>query len=116
AAPSPPVPARAVEPDAEVRRGGEVGKERVVLEDDADAPRLGLHVDSTLSVRDGPPGYRDPPLVRRLEPGDQPERRGLAASRGPQKGEDAAALHGERQSVGRGRTVGSEALRDEIGR
>jgi hypothetical protein len=66
----PLVTARALEPEADVLGRGEVGKEGVVLEDDADAPRLGLHVDSTLSVRDGPPGYRDPPLVRRLEPGD----------------------------------------------
>jgi hypothetical protein len=94
--PAPLLPARALEPEADVLRRREVGRERVVLEDDTDAPRLGLHVDSALGVRHGPPGDRDPPLVRRLEPGDQPKRRRLATSRGPQQGEDAAAPDGER--------------------
>ena len=74
---------------------GHVRVERVVLEDHRDVAVLRRHVG------DVPPGDRDLAGRGRLEAGDQPQQRRLAAARGPEQDHELALAAGERDVVDR---------------
>jgi hypothetical protein len=109
------VPGAAVEVDqteADVVRHGEVGEERVVLEDDAAAAGLGRHAAALARHPQAADGHRA--RVGRLEAGDETQRRGLAAARWPEQRHDLALGDGQGQPVHRRRAVGGEALGDAV--
>ena len=87
---------------ADVLRHGQVGEQRVGLEDDAEVAlrrRQMRHVAA---------GDLDAAGVLRLEPGDHAQQRGLAAARGAEEADELALLHLQRDVVERGE--GAEAL------
>ena len=78
------------EPERHVRLHRQVREQRVVLEDDPHPAVLRHHEavgPGQLPAADG-----DPPCVRALEAGDEPEEGGLAAARRPEHGHQLAAL------------------------
>ena len=72
------------QPVLDVLRHRHVREQRVVLEDGVDVPGVRRHLRNVAAAE------LDPPGVRPLEPGDQPEQRGLARSGGPEQGEELA--------------------------
>ena len=80
-------------PEGHVVGDVEVREEGVALEDGVDRPLVGPRpgeVVSPMSTR---------PAVGLLEPGDHPQRRGLAAARRPEQGEERPAGHDEVELV-----------------
>ncbi len=59
-----------------------MGEEGVVLEDEAHAPPFGGKGGDVPALEEDPAG------VRGFQPGDDPQKGGLAAARGAQKGQD----------------------------
>ncbi len=90
--------------ELDVLGDGHVPEDRVVLEDEADVPRLGRQVRHVLLAE------TDDPLVRQDQAGDHPEDRALAAARRAEQHEKLAVLDLERHAVD-GDLVG-EALAD----
>ena len=74
----------ALEPEGDVLADGHVREERVVLEDHAEAAALGRGGRDVLAVDE------DAPRVGRLEAGDQPQHRRLAAAGGTEERDDLA--------------------------
>ena len=85
----PPIDPPHPQTEGDVLRHGHVREQRIVLEDHADIAREGLQ------VLDMPPLEVDLAGVRREEPGDQPERRRLAASRRSEQGDELALRDGQ---------------------
>ncbi len=83
-----------------------VAEQRVVLEHEADLAFAYMGVGGVLAFEDDAPG------VRRLQPGDDPQQRGLAAARRPQQGDQFTAGEVERNLVERGE--GAELLVDVL--
>ncbi len=75
--------------EGDVLEDVEVREERVVLEDGVDRPPVGLGVGDVLA------GERDRARGRRVQARDHPQRRRLAAPRGPEQGEERPARHVE---------------------
>ncbi len=73
-----------------------------MLEDHPEVAALGRQTRDLLVLNE------DAAAVRRLEAGDQAQRRGLAAARRPQQGEDLAFLHRQRETAEDG--LGAEGL------
>ena len=112
--PHPPLPvgrrhAEALEPEGDVLPHVEVGEERIVLEHHPEPPARRRRAGDVLAV------HHDTPLVGDLEPGEQAERRGLAASARAQQREEVTPRHAEREPVHRGDARESlrEAFEDE---
>ena len=82
-----------LEPERDVVRHGHVLEGRVVLEDEADPALLRRELGRVV------PGDEDLPAVRRLEPGDDPEQRGLPGAARPEKRGQRSARHLERDVV-----------------
>ena len=78
------------EPVGDVVEDGEVGKQRVRLEHDAVVALDRRQPGDVLAA------LHDRAGVLRLEPGDDPQQRGLAAARRPEKRHQLAAVDGER--------------------
>src|ERR671922_245088 len=57
-------PRQLAQPEADVLRDGEMRKQRVALEDVADAPRLRGHVDGRCAVEEDAPVHDDAARVR----------------------------------------------------
>ena len=89
----------------------QMGEQRVVLEDDADATLLRRNAHAA-GLRDDAAPDGDLSCVRRLEARDQAQRRGLAAAGGAEQREDPPRLERQGEAVHRGRPVGAEALAD----
>ena len=83
------------QPEGEVLVHRHVRVERVVLEDHGDVAVARRQMGDVLA------GDRDRPRGRRLEPGDQAQRRGLAAARRPHEDHELAVGDVERQAVDR---------------
>ena len=96
-------PVQAVQAEADIVVHGEVGEERVVLEHDADAARLGRHEAPGARHHLAAEAHRAG--VGGLEAGDEPEGGGLPAAGGAEQGDDLALLDREGQAVHRGRLV-----------
>ena len=94
-APLAPTPVAAVEPEGDVLADAQMREQGEVLEHQADpAPlrrqqRAGLGEHAAVE--------RDPAGLQGLEPGDQPQRRGLAAARGTDEAMDLARRDRERR-------------------
>jgi hypothetical protein len=71
---------------------GEVREERVLLEDEADAPFVGLAKEPSGGVQPNVVTERDPPTRRPHEPRDGSEHRGLTRTRRPDQGDGAVDL------------------------
>src|SRR3989449_7747371 len=97
-------PARDTEAKRDVLPHRHRGEQRVRLEDDAEAPLARRH------AVDHPAIEEDVAAVRRLEAGDHPERRRLAAARAADERDELARADVERQPVHRGGP--GEALAD----
>ena len=72
-----------------------VAEQRVVLEDEPDAPLLHRQLRRVLA------GQLDAAGVGRLQPGDDPQDRALARSRRPQQGDELPGRHLERDVLHR---------------
>jgi hypothetical protein len=85
-------------------------KQRVVLEHQANAAALRGHEDTRRAQ--GLAVNRDAPGVRRLEPGDQPQQRGLAATGMAKQADDLAGggLPGDLIDRDRGAIAASQAV------
>ena len=94
------------EPEGHVLRHGHVLEGRVVLEDEADVAALRRLLGRVLA------GDVDPAAVGRLEPGDHPQQRGLAAAAGAEQGREGAVADLERHVVERDELA--EALRHGV--
>jgi hypothetical protein len=82
-------PALELEAEGDVAEDGHVGKEGVVLEHHAEAPLLRAQVIDALAVEP------DLTLGRGDEAGEDVQRRRLAASAGPEEGDELASAHFE---------------------
>jgi hypothetical protein len=98
--------ALAAQAEGDVLEQGQVGEERVALEDRVHVPFV------RRQARDGPVAEVDRPGTRLLEAADHPQRRRLPAARGPEQREEAALLDLEREVVDRRDAV--EALRQAL--
>ena len=80
--------------ERDVARHAEMGEEGVILEDHADPAPLGWNPPAAGSggVVDAVPADLDRPGMGPLEPGDDPQRRRLAAAAGSEQGQKLAAL------------------------
>ena len=101
--------AQSVQTEPHVVADREVGKERVVLEDDPDATLLRRHSGSG-AVGHRAPRDRDVPRVRGLESGDEAQGGGFAAPGWTKQGEDPALLDAEREFIDGGTSRGSVPL------
>ena len=97
-----------LEPEADILADVEVGEQRVVLEHHPEPAMHRFHPGDILALD------QDAPLVRGLEPGQQPEHRGLAAAAGPQEREHLAPCEGQRDLLGGDHAV--EALGEAFDR
>src|SRR5262249_14593007 len=88
-------PSADVEPERHVLADGHVLEGRVVLEDEADAPRLRRDAGDVLAVEP------DGSVVRLLEPGDDPQQRRLAASARAEQGSQRPGLDLQRDVLER---------------
>src|SRR5690606_26053548 len=88
------VAGQAVEPEAHVRLHREVREQRVVLEDEADAAALGRH--RARAVVDDAAADEDRARGGRLEPGNEPQQRGLARAAPAHQPHDLARLDPQR--------------------
>jgi hypothetical protein len=93
-----------LEPEGDVVLDRHVREERVALEDRVHVALVGRQTDDVLVAEE------DLPLRRLLEPADHPQRRRLAAARGPEHGEERSSRNLHRDPVD-GARVG-EALDD----
>ncbi len=84
-----------LEPKRHVGADVEVREERVVLEHHPEAPGHRRDAGHIVTLD------QDPTLIRRLEPGEQPERGRLAAAAGPQQCQQLAALERQRHVIDR---------------
>ena len=75
------------QPVLDVLRHGHVREQRVVLEHGVDVPGVRRHPGDVAAAE------LDPPGVRPLEPGDQPEQGGLARPGRPEQGEELPGPH-----------------------
>ena len=91
---------------ADILGDGHVGEQRIVLEHHVDRPAIGGNADHRLA------GDGDLALVGLLEPGDQPQRGGLAAARRAEEGMERAARNLEGHRVDRGDLA--ESLRHTV--
>ena len=73
-----------------------VGPEGEVLKDEAQPPLFRRQVDPPRGGKDADVVQPELAAVRRLQPGDHPQQRGLAAAGRPQQRGEAAVLHGQR--------------------
>ncbi len=87
----------AAQPEGDVPGDAEVGEEREVLEHQADAAGLGRDVAG--GVGDHPAGNRHRARVLALDPGGDPQQRGLAAAGGAEQAGDLAGAELERDIV-----------------
>ena len=78
-----------LQPEDDVLGHVEMGEERIALEDHGDAPLRGLQ------RRHVPPADDDAAGAGNIEPGDEPQGRGLAAAGGAEQGHELASGHGE---------------------
>ena len=85
----------AFQPERDVVPHVEMRKQRVVLEHHVDGPLMRQHRRDVAAVE------QDAALVRRLETGEHPQQRGLAAAARPQQREELAGPDVERQPVHR---------------
>ncbi len=95
-------PPPAFEAIGHVARRAHIGEQRVGLEDDAEIPVLGGCVDEIRPVE------ADLAAIGALQPGNDPQKRGLAAAGGAEEADEGAVRHVEGDTVeGRGppRTV-----------
>jgi len=77
------------QPISHVLGQGEVRKQRVILKHGVHRPREGRQAGDILAIEPDAPG------IRALEPGDQPQRGGLARAGGAEQGEKLPRLHRE---------------------
>ena len=87
-----------------------VGKERIILENDANVASLRGH------AADVDTGQFDPPFAWQGDAGDQPEQRGLAGTAGAEQGQEFAFVHIEIDPVERDRAsirLGEATDRDQ---
>jgi hypothetical protein len=89
-----------------------VRPDRVGLEHHADLPALRCHEESPGGIADDAVTDGDAAGVVLLETGDHPERRRLAAPRGPEQGEEPTVGDRERDAVDG--PHGPEALADVV--
>ncbi len=82
--------ARALQAEGDVVAHAEMRKQRIVLEHHVDRALVRQH------LRDVPAIQQDAALVRRLETGEHPQQRGLAAPAGTEQGEELSGPDLER--------------------
>ena len=95
------------QPEPDILRHRPVRKQRVGLEHHAHVAPMHRHVSEVA------PAHHDHALVRLLEPGDHPQRRGLAAAGRAEQREELARPHVEIDRVDRDHLCG-EALGDPV--
>ena len=86
-----------VQSEGDVSSHALVGEEGVLLEDHADVPPVGGHVQATAGDRLALQAHLS--IVGDLEARDQPQHGGLAAAAGPQDGDDLSRPQGEADPI-----------------
>ena len=85
------------EAERDVAEDRQMGKQRVLLEDEVDRPEIGR------DIQHRPPVDQNIALIGMLETGDESQRRGLAGSAGTEDGKELAVPDAERQGFHRRR-------------